>query len=260
MYFYRQVPTNLPPSQASLKFWLDAQDLSVPDGTIVTTMNNKGTLGGTFIDRSTLSDPYGMGFNGQAAAATVDGKRALSYEPNKTQSFISSQNISTQTTITVLTVTANQGNKIPGSYGAPFSNTGVHCSISDFYIRSNEAWGNYPYDYGNNWYTSATSVINTTIDAGSVSAIVVQYDATLATTSTFNKVKKDAADYSTAITPNLTTINSGPMVVGGFLTAAGAGGYLFSFAGKIYEMLVWEGIVDVASIKTYLDQKYGGTW
>jgi hypothetical protein len=39
-----------------------------------------------------------------------------------------------------------------------------------------------------------------------------------------------------------------------------AGGRRQTFAGNIFEILVWEGIVSDSSIRSYLNQKYGVTW
>lgn len=258
IFYYRQSPIPVPPSQGSLRFWLDAQDLSVPDGTIVTSINNKGTLGGSFIERNPSN---GWPSTGQATAGTVDGKRVLSYEPNKTQSLISTQNILLQAENTILTVTRNQANMIPGGIGGPYGNAGHQFSIGDvIWLKNEEQWYNYPYSYFNSWKTITNSSINTTIDAGDISAIVLQFDRSLIKPSIFSKIKKDSVDYSTTIVPYSLSNGSYPMVVGGLLSSGGGGGEINSYAGKIHEMMVWEGIVDTGSIKTYLNQKYGGTW
>ena len=263
LFFNRQSPLPSPPSQGSLKFWLDAQDLTVADGTEILTMNNKGTLGGTFIQRNDIS------INGNPTATTVDGKRALYYAPNIDQGLISTQNIS-ENTITVLTVTQNEANKIPGAYGAPWANDGYHCTVGGYWhkfaLGNHEGWGDmYPYFYNNYWDASRPGspepfIYDTTIDSGVTLGIVVQFDTTLTNPTTFYKIKKDSADFSKTYAPGLSFLDAGPLVVGGILSAGGAGGARFTFAGKIFEIIVWQGITDVTAIRQYLNQKYGGTW
>lgn len=260
MIFHRVSPLPSPPSQGSLKFWLDAQDLTVADGTEILTMNNKGTLGGTFIQRNDIS------INGNPTATTVDGKRALNYAINIDQGLISTQNIS-ENTITVLTVTNNQVNKYPtnDTYDGN-SNFGHHCSVGGYWHKFGIANAGYrsPYNgvYYNYWYASRQmdAPIDTTIDAGTTSAIVVQYDTTLANSTTFYKIKKDSEDFSTTYIPHFSFLDSGPLVIGGTLAAGGAGNIRYTFAGKIFEIIVWQGITDVTTIRQYLNQKYGGTW
>jgi hypothetical protein len=259
MFFYREEPTQTltPPSQSNLRFWLDAQDLTVADGTEILTMNNKGTLGGTFIQRSDIP------ITDKPTADTVDGKRAISWAANQTHGLISTEIMTYNSPITILTLTRNEANQTSGvPNGAPYNNGGRHLDLgyNRIQLRNEEGWSNYPNGYSNLWRVDSGLPIEINIDTGTVSAILVHYDRTLVNTNNFFKIKKDSSDTITTRTPRLSAITSSPMLVGGAYGSAGGGGYINSFAGKMFEIMVWEGIVDDSSVRTYLGQKYGGIW
>ena len=269
MFFYSKdtsTPSFTPPSDSALRFWLDATELTVADGTAITTMNNKGTLGGTFIKRTDIS----IDTNANPTVDTVDGKKALSWAANETHGLISTQAMSYNQPITILTLTRNEANQTSGvPNGAPYSNSGRHLDLGygRLQLVNNQGWDSYPSFYSSAWRIDPGSPPGggIDIDMGTVSAVLIQYDITLSTTTKFFKIKKDAADTIATFTPAFggiggIPISSSPMLIGGLYGSAGGGGYINSFAGKMFEIMIWEGTVDDAAVRTYLGQKYGGTW
>ena len=254
--YYRQSPLPQPPSQGSLKFWLDAQDLSVPDGTDILIMNNKGTLGGTFIERPSA--------NTSITAATVDGKRAL-YQPPGQYSFsglVSTQNLTSASSHTFLAVVRNQQTYVPPVQGVTSQFTvfrvgslglgGYEGNYNSYFV----SWEIDTYSPGSP-YPSSTQYIQNSLDVGTTKALILQNNTSIPGETKFSKIFKNNTDFETACSP--VTITSDPLFVGTNGEGSG-GGFRDTFAGNIFEVLVWEGIVDSASIKAYLDQKYGSAW
>jgi hypothetical protein len=256
MFFYRKSPLPQPPSQGSLKFWLDAQDLTVPDGSIVTTMNNKGTLGGTFIER--------QGANTSITAVTVDGKRAL-YQPPGQYSFsglVSTQNLTSASSHTFLAVVRNQQTYIP-----PVDSISSEFTVFRVGKLGLAGYEGYPSSYFVSWlinryadgggYPIDTQYKQNSINAGTTKAIILQNNTSTPNQTKFSKILKNNTDFEVECSP--VTLTPDTLFIGTDGGGSG-GGRRQTFAGNIFEVLVWEGIVDVASIKAYLDQKYGSTW
>jgi hypothetical protein len=256
MFFYRESPIPVPPSQGSLKFWLDAQDLTVADGTEILVMNNKGTLGGTFIERPSADT--------RVTAATVDGKRAL-YQPPGQYSFsglVSTQNLTTASSHTFVAVVRNQQTYVPpvdaitseftvfrvGNLGLG----GYEGNPSGYFV----SWtiNTYPPGGGN---PSSTQYKQNSIDVGTTKALVLQNNTSIPSETKFNKILKNNTDFETLYSP--VTLAPNTLFIGTDGQGS-AGGRRQTFAGNIFEILVWEGIVSDSSIRSYLNQKYGGTW
>ena len=256
MFFYRESPLPQPPSQGSLKFWLDAQDLSVADGAEILTMNNKGTLGGTFVERPSA--------NQRVTAATVDGKRAL-YQPPGQYSFsglVSTQNLTSASSHTFLAVVRNQQTYVPPVEGVTSQFTvfragslalgGYEGNYNSYFV----SWEIDTYSPGSP-YPSSTEYKQNSIDVGTTKALILQNNTSIPGETKFSKILKNNTDFETAYSP--VTLVPNTLFIGTNGEGSG-GGFRDTFAGNIFEVLVWEGIIDSVSIKAYLDQKYGSTW
>lgn len=265
MFFYRQSPAILPPSGANLLAWMDANDITDSDGTSVSSMPNKGTLGGAW---NTAASPT----PNAPLAATVDTRRALSFPSvwpsgnprygysNSTFNFPA---VTATQGVTLLVLAKQQQAwdpfNVPTFY---FAEVGGNSGLS-MYVTLTSA----PPSFQGRFRTVQPSQTGSPYDTayaaasqlpGEFAAYGTQLSTTITNNQSFFQIRQNTSDFnatSEAVATGIVGTNAGPVKIGG-----SGGSDTYGFSGWIREVLVWNTLVSQADIKTYLDSKYGGTW
>jgi hypothetical protein len=264
MLFYRQRPATLPPSGSNLLAWMDANDITDLDGASVSSMPNKGTLGG---DWNTGAFPS----PNAPLAATVDSRRALSFPSvwpsgspqygysNSTFNFPA---VAATQGVTLLVLAKQQQAwdpfNVPTFY---FAEVGGDSGLS-MYVNLTSAPPSFQGRFRTTQPSQTGGAFSATYAAasqlpGEFAAYGTQLSTTITNNQSFFQLRQNATDFDTTSDGTATGIvgtNSGPVKIGG------SGNGTYSFSGWIREVLVWNTLVSQADIKTYLDSKYGGTW
>jgi hypothetical protein len=268
MYFYRVSPLLTPPNISNLLAWMDANDLTDVDNTPIATMPNKGALGGTWSTTGPLPP----------LAATIGGKRTLSFPlawPSVTPNYgynVSSFTFPATTAAQGITmvILANQQTFVPDGTNGPnayLANAGSAAAISEgLNIHAVSVLNPFPLQY--RWRTSQPSQTGSTFSAfyassqqltGEFVAYATQLSTTITNNQQFLEIRQNNADISVnsdGIATGIVGTLAGSVTIGGL--PGGASSYVWS--GWIREVLVWNTLVSSADIKSYLNNKYGGTW
>lgn len=264
----------LPPSGSNLLAWMDAADILAADGASVTSMPNKGTLGGLWNN----THPAGQTPPLSPLAATVDGKRALSFPaawPSGTphhgfsNSTFNFPSVTAASGVTLLIIAKQQQAWNPlnnpnfyladvGYSSGMDSGLNIYTSLTSDTPFYTVQWKTIQPTQGGSTYTTNYK------SAPQLPEEIVAYGTQLSTQITNNqsffqiRQNNNSDFFSTAAASSTGIVGTiaGPIRIGG--TAVNESNY--NFSGLIYEVLVWNTLVSQNDIKAYLNQKYGGTW
>lgn len=297
MMWYRTA-LQLPPNSSNLLVWMDATELSVADGISVSSMPNKGILGGSWNNTigGNILPPI---------AATVDGKRALSfpttwslYPPNQSPTAIQPWYAYNNSTFTVPTISCANGGGLTtlvilrNTYdvnvnsGAPacthfvlngagysyfntqfngayqFVGARYYWTFNEIKTNGNQSVTVIEYADNNENDVVDTPLLRTPNGFGEFIAVCYKLSTSLSRNKVVKIFRKNAASWNgykdNAIFPNdpLLGLPGGGKVSIGIFGDGTKGG----ISGWITETMAWNSLVSDIDIKTYLNNKYGGSW
>jgi hypothetical protein len=271
LFFYRTSPLPSPPNINDLLVWMDSSDIASADGASVPSMNNKGTLGGTWSTNSPLAP----------LAATVGGRRALSFPyvwfsggTNRYGYNLSSFTFPaiTATQGITMVILANQLTYVPDGTSGPNINLAsagnTNGASGGLIIGAASYLMPFPLQY--RWYTSQPSQNGSTSQStypygmsAQITSEFVAYGTKLSTTiannQEFFKIRQSVSTVSASadfVSTGIVGTLAGPVTIGG--PPGGSANY--EWGGWIREVLIWNTVVSSDDIKTYLNNKHGGTW
>jgi hypothetical protein len=234
-------------------------------------MSNKGTLGGTWSTNSPLAP----------LAATVGGRRALSFPyvwfsggTNRYGYNLSSFTFPaiTATQGITMVILANQLTYVPDGTSGPNINLAsagnTNGASGGLIVGAASYLMPFPLQY--RWYTSQPSQNGSTSQStypygmsAQITSEFVAYGTKLSTTITNNqeffKIRQSVATVSAtaeSVATGIVGTLAGPVTIGG----PPGSSVNYEWGGWIREVLIWNTVVSSDDIKTYLNNKHGGTW